>query len=61
MIDVSRSIFTVVFILAVSACDADSDHTVPTSGNLVPAAPVFSAELVPAVSPTDSLADVGAV
>ena len=61
MIDVSRSIFTVVFILAVSARDADSDQTVPTSGNLVPAAPVVSAELVPTASPTESLADVGAV
>ena len=61
MFDVSRSIFTVVFILAVSACDADSDQTVPTSGNLVPAAPVVSAELAPTVSPTESLADVGAV
>ncbi len=51
MIDVARSIFIVVFILAVSACDPDSDQTVATSGNSVPAAPVVSAELVPTVSP----------
>ena len=30
MIDVARSIFIVVFILAVSACDPDSDQTVAT-------------------------------
>ena len=51
MIDVARSIFMVVFILAVSAYDPDSDQTVATSGNSVPAAPVVSAELVPTVSP----------
>ena len=61
MIDAARSIFIVVFILAVSACDADSDQTVATSGNSVPAAPVVSAELVPTVSPMEGLADVEAV
>ncbi|HIN71521.1 MAG TPA: hypothetical protein EYM98_02930 [Dehalococcoidia bacterium] len=61
MIDVARSIFIVVFILAVSAYDPDSDQTVATSGNSVPAAPVVSAELVSTVSPIESLADVEAV
>ena len=61
MIDVARSIFIVVFILAVSACDPDSDQTVATSGNSVPAAPVVSAELVSTVSPIESLSDVEAV
>jgi hypothetical protein len=61
MIDAARSIFIVAFILAVSACDPDSDQTVAISGNSVPAAPVVSAELVSTVSPIESLSDGEAV
>ena len=58
MVDVARSIFIVVFMLAFSACNADAEQDVLTAGNSIPAAPSVSTETVPTVSPIDDLADV---
>ena len=61
MIEMARSIFIVVFMLAFSACNTDSEQNVSTAGNSIPVAPVAPPEAVPTVSPINDLADAVSV